>query len=253
MFKSRFLPISLSLLLLCSSSACGRKQIQLQDFPVLNYTAPAENEEIIVMKIKDYGEVKIKLFPDLLPEACENFTTLANQGYYDELIFHRVIRNFMIQGGDPKGTGMGGESCWGGFFDGGVSNHLIHVPGALAYANSGGMTATDGSQFYIVTGRPVTTALLDDLTENQKLYFSAEARNYYTQYGGTPELDGSYTVFGQVIDGLDIIFQISQTETDPSNDKPKKAVYIESVRTEPYDNCQIRWYPADYQSESGVQ
>ena len=250
MLKSKFLPLSLSLLMLIPSAGCGRKQIQLQDFPILNYTAPQQDEEIIVMKIKDYGEVKIKLFPDLLPEACENFITLANQGYYDDLIFHRVIQNFMIQGGDPKGTGMGGESCWGGYFDGGTSNHLIHLPGALAYANSG-TTATDGSQCYIVTGQQVTSSLLDELTENQKLYFSAEARNDYTQFGGAPFLDGNYTVFGQVIDGLDIIFQISQTETD-ANDKPKKAVYIESVRTEPYDNCQIRWYPADYQSESGV-
>jgi len=246
MLKSKLLPLSLSLLMLISSAGCGRKQIQLMDFPILNYTPPQQNEEIVVMKIKDYGEVKFKLFPDLLPEACENFTTLANQGYYDDLIFHRVIQNFVIQGGDPKGNGTGGESCWGGYFDGGVSKQLIHVSGALAYANQGGMPSTDGSQFYIVTGQPVTTAELDELTETQKLYFSAEARNDYTQFGGVPSLDGSYTVFGQVIDGLDIIFQISQTETDPSNNKPKNAVYIESVRTEPYDNCQIRWYPADY-------
>ena len=251
MFKSKFLPLSLSLLLLTASAGCGRKQIQLMDFPVLNYSPPQQNEEIVIMKIKDSGEIKFKLFPDLLPEACENFTTLANQGYYDDLIFHRVIPDFMIQGGDPKGDGTGGESCWGGFFDGGTSKQLIHLPGALAYAN-GGTTSTDGSQFYIVTGQQVDTSLLDDLTENQKMYFSAEARNYYTQLGGAPFLDGNYTVFGQVIDGLDIVFQISQTETD-ANDKPKNAVYIESVRTEPYDNCQIRWYPADYQSESGVQ
>ena len=243
----------LSLLVLMTPfSGCGKKQIQLQDLPVLNYTAPAEGEQIIVMKIKDYGEVKIRLFPDLLPEACENFTTLADQGYYDELIFHRVIQNFMIQGGDPKGDGTGGESCWGGTFDGGVSSQLIHVPGALAYANSGGMTSTDGSQFYIVTGQQVDTNLLDSLVENNDMYFSSEATEYYTQYGGTPYLDGGYTVFGQVIDGLDIVFQISMTETN-ANDKPKKAVYIESVRTEPYDNSQIRWYPSDYESLSGVQ
>ncbi len=250
--KFRILAAGISLLMLCGTcSGCGRKHIQLQEFPVLNYTAPKEGEEIIIMKIKDYGEVKIKLFPDLLPKACENFVTLADSGYYDELIFHRVIQDFMIQGGDPKGNGTGGESCWGGYFDGGVSNQLIHVPGALAYANSG-MTATDGSQFYLVTGQQVTQELLDDLTENNEMYFSKQAAEYYTQYGGAPYLDGSYTVFGQVIDGLDIIFRISQTETD-ANDKPKQAVYLESVRTEPYDNSQIRWYPADYESESGVQ
>ncbi len=236
--------ILLSVCLLTSLTGCGRKQIQLQELPVLNYTAPQPEEEIIVMKIKDYGEIKIKLFPDLLPEACENFITLAEQGYYDELIFHRVIENFMIQGGDPKGDGTGGTSCWGGQFDGGVSSQLIHVPGALAYANSGS-TATDASQFYLVTGEAVSEKLLDDLVENYDMYFTQEARQDYTQYGGAPYLDGNYTVFGQVIDGLDLIYQISAVETN-AQDKPKKAVYIESVRVEHYDNSQIRWYPADY-------
>ncbi len=251
-FKLPVAAVSLLLLMSTVLTGCGRKYVQLQDFPILNYTPPAQGDEIIVMTVKDYGEIKIRLFPDLLPEACENFTTLANSGYYDELIFHRVIPDFMIQSGDPKGDGTGGESCWGGKFDGGVSNQLIHVPGALAYANSNAMTSTDGSQFYLVTGESVNNALLDTLTEQQKIYFTQEARNLYTQYGGTPYLDGSYTVFGQVIDGLDIIFQISSVETG-ANDKPKKAVYIESVRTEPYDNSQIRWYPTDYETISGVQ
>ena len=247
--KFRFLAAAVSLLLLPPFlTGCGKKYVQLQELPVLNYTAPAQGDDIIVMKIKDYGEIKIRLFPELLPEACENFTTLANQGYYDELIFHRVIENFMIQGGDPKGDGTGGESCWGGQFDGGFSNQLIHVPGALAYANAGS-TATDGSQFYIVTGQTVDTALLDELTEQNQIYFSQQAKDLYTQYGGTPFLDGGYTVFGQVIDGLDIVFQISQAETN-SNNKPKKSIYLESVRTEPYNNSPIRWYPADYEQES---
>lgn len=247
--KFKFLAVAVSLLVLNSAlTGCGKKRVQLQELPVLNYTAPQQGDDIIVMKVKDYGTIKIRLFPELLPEACENFTTLANQGYYDELIFHRVMENFMIQGGDPKGDGTGGASCWGGQFDGGVSSQLLHLPGALAYANSG-TTATDGSQFYIVTGQEVDDAFLDTLTEEAEIYFSQEARDLYTQYGGTPYLDGSYTVFGQVIDGLDIVQAISHVETN-ADDKPKKAVYLESVRTEPYDNSQIRWYPADYEQES---
>ncbi len=245
----RFIALVLSVsLALTAFSGCGRKKIQLQNFPIENYTPPEQGDEIIVMDIEDYGEVRIRLFPELLPEACENFITLAEQGYYDELIFHRVIENFMIQGGDPKGDGTGGESCWGGFFDGGVSRNLIHVPGALAYAN-GGSTSTDGSQFYIVTGEPVTQAMLDGFTENEQMYFPPDAEELYLQYGGAPFLDGKYTVFGQVIDGLDIIFEISKTETD-ENDKPKNAVHIKSVRTEAYNNSEIRWYLSDYDSVS---
>ena len=112
-----------------------------------NYTLPAEGEEIVAMTIKDKGTVKIKLFPDLLPKACANFVGLAAQGYYDGLSFHRVIADFMIQGGDPEGTGRGGTSVWGQAFDGGASEYLYHVKGALAYANSGS-TSTDGSQFF---------------------------------------------------------------------------------------------------------
>jgi len=243
----RKLPAVLTCLaLLCSLAGCGRKQIEIQEEPVLNYTAPEPGEEIVIIHVRDYGDIKLKLFPDLLPEACENFVTLAQQGYYDELIFHRVIANFMIQGGDPRGDGTGGESCWGGEFDGGVSEQLIHVPGALAYANSGG-TSTDGSQFYLVTGYQVTDEMLDELTENNNMYFTQEAREFYTQYGGAPHLDGGYTVFGQVIDGLDVVWQISQTETN-SDAKPKKAVYIETVTVEQYDSEPVRWYPADYAS-----
>ncbi len=235
--------------LLCMTTGCGQKHVQLKELPVMNYTAPAEGEEIVVIHIRDYGDVKIKLFPELLPEACENFTTLATEGYYDELIFHRVIEGFMIQGGDPKGDGSGGESCWGGTFDGGCNTRLIHLPGALAYANSGG-TYTDGSQFYIVTGSPVSETDLDDYSRKDSIYYTAQARELYQQYGGTPWLDGGYTVFGQVIDGLDIVYAISQTPVDKTDNKykPKTAVYIESVTVEQYDGSQIRWYPSDYET-----
>lgn len=250
--KQKILATGISLVLFCTACAsCGRKQIEIQELPVLNYTAPQEGEEIVCIHVKDYGDIKIKLFQDLLPEACENFLTLIEQDYYDNLIFHRVIENFMIQGGDPNGDGTGGESCWGGYFNGGVSEQLIHVTGALAYANSGSVS-TDGSQFYIISGMPVTETMLDELTESNNLYFTKEAKKLYTQYGGAPWLDGSYTIFGQVIDGLDIIYEISKLETNSSN-KPKKAVYMESVSVEYYDGSQIRWYTADYGLESSAQ
>lgn len=194
-----------SVLLLEGLTGCGSQQ----ETAVKNFTAPEQGEELVVIHVKDYGTIKIKVFSDLLPKACENFVTHAKDGYYDGLPFHRVIENFMIQGGDPKGDGTGGESIWGGKFDGGVDDSLIHVRGAVAYANSGG-TDTDGSQFYIVTG-------------------------------GAPWLDGKYTVFGQVVDGLDVAITISEQETD-SNNKPYTSIIMDSVTVEPYDGSELHWY-----------
>lgn len=215
--------------------------------PVANFTEPEKGDEIISMKIKDYGTVKIRLFPEYLEKACENFTELAKKGYYDGLTFHRVINDFMIQGGDPKGDGTGGESAWGGQFDGGKYYNLIHAAGALAYANSGqygNYTASDGSQFFIVTGNVVG----DDELASYSL--SDNAKEVYKTAGGYPYLDGGYTVFGQVIDGLDIVFDIQKVKTD-SNDKPEKDVIIESVTVEEYDGSPIRWYISDYSGETG--
>ena len=215
--------------------------------PVANFDEPEIGDEIVVMNIKDYGTVKIRVFPELLPQASENFVELARKGYYDGLTFHRIISEFMIQGGDPLGNGTGGESTWGGSFDGGKYYNLIHAAGAVAYANSGeygNYTASDGSQFYIVTGKVISEgeiALYD---------ISDDAKKVYSTQGGTPFLDGDYTVFGQVIDGLDIIFQVQNVETG-DQDKPVKDVIIESMTVEEYDGSGVRWYLSDYDSSEG--
>lgn len=207
---------------------------------VLNYTAPEKGESIIVMTVKDYGDIKIKLFPDEADKGVENFKGLASEGYYDNLIFHRVIKDFMVQGGDPLGTGMGGESIWGGKFDGGASENLIHTAGAVAYANSGG-TNTDGSQFYIVTG-----SVYDDETLAQfGVNIPDEAKEIYKTDGGTPWLDGGYTVFGQVFDGLDIVFKMQDAETG-ENDKPTTDIVIEKVSVEEYDGGDVKFHMSDY-------
>ncbi|MDE7363510.1 MAG: peptidylprolyl isomerase, partial [Ruminococcus sp.] len=203
---------------------------------VANFTPPEIDDEIVVMNIKDYGEVKIRVFPELMPQASENFIELARQGYYDGLTFHRVIKDFMIQGGDPNGNGTGGASIWGEKFDGGTYFNLIHAAGAVAYANSGA-TSTNGSQFYIVTGQVYGKESLEGLTES--------AKEVYSTVGGTPYLDGNYTVFGQVIDGLDIIFDIQNVVTDTTNDKPVEDVVIESMTVEKYDGSDIHWYISD--------
>lgn len=210
---------------------------------MLNFTPPEKGEEIIVMTIKDHGDIKIKLFPEQASMGVENFTTHAKDGYYDGLIFHRIINNFMIQGGDPLGTGMGGESIWGEKFDGGTSPDLNHVAGAVAYANSGS-TATNGSQFYIVTGEKYSEAKLSQL-EAQGLVLNDDAKKAYTEVGGAPWLDGSYTVFGQVFDGLDIVFELQGVETGDM-DRPVSDVVIEKMTVEKYDGEDVRFYLSDY-------
>jgi len=221
-----------------AATACGEKG------DIVNYTAPKKGEEVIVMTIKDRGDVKIKLFEDEASKGVENFIGLAEKGYYDGLTFHRIINEFMIQGGDPLGTGMGGESIWGEKFEGGTSKKLIHLRGAIAYANSGS-TSTNGSQFYIVTGEDVTDETFELYAQNGYT-FTEEAQKLYKENGGTPFLDGGYTVFGQVYDGLDIVMDIQTTETDPS-DKPVEDVIIEKVTVEEYDGEDVKFYMSDYE------
>ena len=225
---------------------------------IANYTAPEKGETIIIMKIRDYGEVKIKLFPEYADKGVENFVELAKKGYYDGLTFHRVIKDFMIQGGDPLGIGTGGESIWGGKFDGGTDPHLIHAAGAVAYANSGAVTpggsptASDGSQFYIVTGTLVNDETFDYYEQNG-LSFSEQAKKIYQRNGGAPWLDGSYTVFGQVFEGLDIIFRIQNVTTDQSNNMPMESVIMDSVTVGEYDGEELKWFISDYDYEEPTE
>jgi cyclophilin family peptidyl-prolyl cis-trans isomerase len=183
---------------------------------MVNYTAPKAGEEIIEMIIKGKGTVKMKLFPELMPRACANFVGLVSEGYYDGLTFHRIISDFMIQGGDPEGTGRGGQCVWGLRFDGGASKYLYHVKGALAYANSGA-TATDGSQFYIVVGQKFPEDVLDDYATGN---LTDSVRKAYVEEGGAPWLDGGYTVFGQVFEGMEIVEDVCNNTTVDSAGMP---------------------------------
>lgn len=221
------------------------KEPEVENVDIANFTAPQKGDTIIEMNVKDYGTVKFRLFPEYADKGVENFVELAKKGYYDGLKFHRVITDFMIQGGDPMGTGMGGESTWGGKFDGGTDPHLIHVSGALAYANSGA-TSTNGSQFYVVTGTKYTDSDFEDMKKGG-YYFSDNAKKLYKEVGGAPWLDGGYTVFGQVIDGLDVIFKIQCVAVDAQTSMPYKDVIMESVRVGEYDGGDIRWYIDDYE------
>lgn len=170
----------------------------------------------------NHGEIVIQLFPEQAPKTVENFVGLAKKGYYDGVIFHRVINDFMIQGGDPTGTGMGGESIWGVPFEDEFSNELFNIRGALSMANAG--PATNGSQFFIVQNQNVPAQMAGQM---EAAGYPKEIIAAY-ENGGTPWLDHRHTVFGQVTSGIDVVDEIAAVERDMA-DKPKEDVVIETV------------------------
>lgn len=175
----------------------------------------------------NHGDLRIKLFPEQAPKTVANFVALSKDGYYDSVIFHRIIKDFMIQGGDPTGTGMGGESIYGESFEDEFSEELYNIRGALSMANAG--PNTNGSQFFIV--------------QNQHLPYSKKeiARGgwpepiaeIYAEQGGTPHLDRRHTVFGQLADeaSYEVLDAIAGVETG-AMDKPVEDVVIETIEIE---------------------
>ncbi len=160
-----------------------------------------KDNEFLLAKIKtNVGDIEIELFADKAPKTVENFVGLATKGYYNGVIFHRVIKDFMIQGGDPTGTGRGGESYFGHPFEDEFHQDLKHTgPGILSMANAG--PGTNGSQFFI-TLVP------------------------------TPWLDGKHSIFGKVINGMDIVEKIGNTETSKPFDTPVNEIVMEEVTIE---------------------
>ena len=195
-------------------------------FPQLS-TDVADDEAEVIMHTS-MGDITLKLFPKYAPLAVENFLTHAKDGYYDGLLFHRVISDFMIQSGDPNGDGTGGQSIWkgkdkkidsGNGFVNEISAYLYNIRGALAMANAG--ADTNGSQFFINQNSDDQSSQLPTDKYPQSI-IDAYAN------GGNPSLDGDYTVFGQVIDGMDVVDKIAAVDTD-SNDKPTTDVTITSI------------------------
>ena len=187
-------------------------------------SAPEKGDIAVIIKTS-MGEIKIKMFPDYAPKAVENFITHAKNGYYNGLIFHRVIKDFMIQGGDPNGTGTGGNSIWNKPFEDEFTPQLHNLNGALSMANAG--PNTNGSQFFIVKAGSVPENLVEQMKDMPE-YFPEEFVKDYSEIGGTPWLDYHHTVFGQVYDGMDVVNSIANVKTDYS-DKPETDVIIESI------------------------
>jgi len=156
---------------------------------------------IATLTMNDGGVIKIELYPDIAPITVDNFVKLCNEGFYDGLIFHRVIKGFMIQGGDPEGTGMGGPgySIKGEFEQNGVKNDLKHTEGVISMARSADPDSA-GSQFFIM-------------------------------HKASPHLDGAYAAFGKTIEGMDVVNKIAETRTD-WGDRPLEDQVIKSITIE---------------------
>lgn len=197
-----FSPLALVIFIFLTLSACtAAQQSDLMENP--QTSPPAKGEKIAVIKTTK-GTIHMKFFPVEAPETVKNFQELATKGFFNGITFHRVIPNFMIQGGDPTGTGTGGETYKGPntSLPGEISTKLHHLRGTAAMANKGGNPATATSQFFIVQNK-----------------------------SGVPHLDGGYTIFGQVFEGFDVVDAIAHVERDAA-DKPLKPITMEKVTIE---------------------
>lgn len=217
------------LVVLVFSAGCSSSKIYM--------ATESETDHPVATMHTSMGDIKIILFHKKAPLAVVNFVAHSINGYYDGLTFHRIINDFMIQGGDPNGNGTGGESIYTDdagnpvAFEDEFDKDLLNFRGALSMANSG--EDTNGSQFFIVQAGPDTTAVYKEQQFLDSGYSKVSAEKYLAE-GGTPHLDGVHTVFGYVIDGMDIVDSIAAVEID-ANSMPIEPVIIESITVENSD------------------
>ncbi len=199
---------------------------------------PAKDSEVAVIET-EAGTIKMCFYPQYAPKAVENFLTHAKNGYYDGLTFHRIIQDFMIQGGNPDGNGTGGESIWGEGFGEEIVENLRHFRGAVCMAKSS-LPNSQGSQFYIVDGTAIDDGLIAQMEEmGAENGWPKEVVDGYKEMGGYPMLDFGYTVFGQVFEGMDVVDAlIDNAKVEDSNGTvlPENQPKIVKITVEPATN-----------------
>ena len=263
-----------ALLLTASMAGCSSNDAGATAYPDkklgFQLDKPEKGEKVAIMHTS-MGDISIRFFPEAAPKAVKNFQELAEKGYYNDLTFHRVIEDFMIQGGDPDGDGTGGESIYKsdsnkkGAFEDEFDAKLLNLRGALSMANSG--PNTNGSQFFINQAPPEEFAAsveaakqgyerYKDNFKSWKQYYASslsrvaqvdgdaipdEVFDLYSRQGGNLYLDGAWrtdgkghTVFGQVFAGMDVVDAIAAVQVD-TNDKPVEDVVINSIEIVEYE------------------
>lgn len=237
MKRRLFTILALAVILCLTFTGCS-EELELDDGPdeLYQYAMPEDGDEIAVIHTS-MGDITVRFFPKYAPKAVKNFLTLAKQGYYDGTKFHRVIFDFMIQAGSPNGDGSSGESIYGKGFGVEATPMLHHLYGALAMANTG-QPNSNNVQWYIVHNTSLGVTYLGDQlkqlqAQNNKLGYTKKVIDAYKVYGGAPCLDQSYTVFGQVIDGQDVLDRIGRIRTD-ANDRPVEDIVVTSIEVTTY-------------------
>ena len=212
-----------------TGSSIKRPQVESEE---LQFQTPAEGDPIAIFNTSA-GEVRAVLYPDVAPMAVENFTRLAQEGYYDGTSFHRIVSGFVVQGGDASGTGTTGSTIWNNNpYPKEISDQLHHYSGALCAAFSPDEDVSGLSQFYFVQSLPEK---LDDSlrTQMEEAGVRTEVIEAYDAAGGLPYLDYTDTVFGQVYEGMDVVDTLAQSEVD-ENGKPVEDVLLNSVTISTY-------------------
>ena len=198
----------------------GNTNAETDDLAVINvsYTDKDGNEKT--------GEITIRLRPDVAPITVANFKKLVSEKFYDGLTFHRIIKDFMIQGGDPKGNGTGGSSATikGEFSGNGVNNTLLHKRGVVSMARSGSIV-----EQYLNYGYLKIDQLTDEQLENLRSGYNSASSQFFIVHKDSPHLNGNYAAFGEVISGMEIVDEIAEVPTD-SSDAPLDTVKIVSIR-----------------------
>ncbi len=207
---------------------------QVSEASLDQFAEPVKGATVAEIVIQGYGSIYVRFFEEAAPKTVENFITHAKAGYYDGLTFHRIIEDFMIQGGDPGGTGSGGESIWGENFEDEFATDLQPYRGALCMANSG--PDTNASQFFLVqTSRTFNDEVLNQIENQYDVKFDDIARAKYGEVGGTPWLYKMHTVFGQIYDGYEVLDEVAKVQkTDPEKGIPASDVIIEKINVFEY-------------------
>lgn len=224
--KRAFVLLFVIVIMMTSFTGCSKEIDQFEQ--------PKKGDTVAEIVVKDYGSIFVRFFSEAAPKAVENFITHAKDGYYDGVKFNRIFEDVMIQGGDPTGTGMGGESIWGEDFKDEFSPDLQPYRGALCMANAG--PNTNSSQFFLVqASQTYNEEVLSQVEAQYGTKFNKKAKKLYGEVGGAPWLYRMNTVFGQVYDGLDVLDAIAKIpKTDEEMGVPATDVIIETIKVSVY-------------------